>query len=497
MRCIECEEIELARVRDAAPTQTLPIPAAALDGLPEGRDSGALTRRRLLQSGVAGFASVYGGSKLLGFEEVFEAAVADAAPAAGNCLVVLYLAGGNDSLNTMPPGSGAAAEFNAYTAARPTLGRVAGANAGGRFGTTDLPGTGGVVSWANAAVSGVSNNGGDAGFDTLFGGGYGTSDGNLAVLPGVDYTPANLSHFDSSDYWFSGALQAQTTGWLGRWIDRNGSASNPLQAISLDSALSKSIRTAVNPVCALPNLYDLGFRMNAVGGYGMPPYSGGPGPSSANINAEMAALAGMAAADGNAYLSRARSSYGQAVSVYNQSQNLGSANGGYPDTGELSTKLQMAARLLGAGLGTRIITIHWGSFDTHGEQLQRQDPQLQNLSRALAAFQADLTLRGLQDTVSTLVFSEFGRRVAENGTGTDHGAGGLVLLSGNKVAGGLASEQPSCQPGALSSGNLAVTTDFRAVYQRVLDEWLGGDVDGVMSGSFGTINRQQGSALFE
>src|SRR3954451_9138649 len=120
MRCIECEEIELARVRDALPTQTLPIPHAALAGLPEGRDSGALTRRRLLQSGVAGFASVYGGSRVFRFEEVFESAVANASPNPGNVLVMLYLAGGNDGLNTVLPGSGAVSDFAAYTTARPT-----------------------------------------------------------------------------------------------------------------------------------------------------------------------------------------------------------------------------------------------------------------------------------------------------------------------------------------------------------------------------------------
>src|SRR3954451_24440157 len=92
-RCIACEEMELARVRDQQPSQTLPIPNAAMAGFPEGRSPGALTRRRLLQAGVAGCASVYA-PKLLGFESIWEAALAEGAVQPSNQLVVLYLAGG-------------------------------------------------------------------------------------------------------------------------------------------------------------------------------------------------------------------------------------------------------------------------------------------------------------------------------------------------------------------------------------------------------------------
>src|SRR5437762_8332764 len=102
MRCIECEEIELARVSDARPSQTLPLPYAALDGFPGGRSPADLTRRRLLQFGVAGVASVYG-PKLLGWESVWESVAAVAAVPPANCLLLLYLAGGNDGLNTIVP----------------------------------------------------------------------------------------------------------------------------------------------------------------------------------------------------------------------------------------------------------------------------------------------------------------------------------------------------------------------------------------------------------
>ena len=105
------------------------------------------------------------------------------------------------------------------------------------------------------------------------------------------------------------------------------------------------------------------------------------------------------------------------------------------------------------------------------------------LSQTLCAFQADLIKRGVEQDVTTLVFSEFGRRVAENGSGTDHGAGGLMMLSGSKVRGGYAAPFPGCQSANLDTyGNLMVPTDFRSVYQAVINEWLGDDPDMILPG---------------
>ena len=99
------------------------------------------------------------------------------------------------------------------------------------------------------------------GLDTLYGDGTGGLGSDLAVMPAVDATKYSLSHFDNSDMWFNGNPGGVvSTGWLGRWIDRNGSDTNPLQAISIDTALSKSIRTASKPVCAIPSLARSGSR---------------------------------------------------------------------------------------------------------------------------------------------------------------------------------------------------------------------------------------------
>ena len=483
MRCTECEELELARVRDELPVQVMPVPHAALDGFPAGRRPRDLTRRRLLQGGMAGLASIYA-PKALGWESVWES-VAEAATGQ-NCLVMIYLAGGNDGLNTLVPAGGA--DYSSYVAKRPVLSRGQGATSGGRVGSQPLAGAGGAqLAFSNVVVStGGGGDNGDAsfGFDVLYGDGSGGAGSNLAVLPAVDVPNYSLSHFDNSDVWFSGSTSASTTGWLGRWIDRNGSATNPLQAISIDNALSKAIRTQVNPVCAIPSLSALGFTMNASGGYASP--SGDA--SHVDINARMRELSAFPPGDpANLPLARSRGTFGIAVDAYQAGKALGPlpAPVGYPanatSSSSLSGKLRLAAHLLGANLGTRVITIHWGGFDTHGGQLAAQDPQLTELSRALGAFQADLATRGIEQNVSTMVFSEFGRRVAENGSaGTDHGAGGLMMVAGSGVRGGLASQWPGCTDANLLKGNLAIPTNFRSVYGSIVGEWLGDDPQAVL-----------------
>jgi uncharacterized protein (DUF1501 family) len=500
IRCIECEEIELARVRDDLPTQILDIPHAALAGDLKGRAPYELTRRRLLQWGAAGAAAVYG-ARQIGFEEVWEsvAAAAESAPT-DKCLVLLYLAGGNDGLNVIVPNG--SEDYAAYTTARRFIGRGQGptpkdadGNPTAKIGSHPLPGPGGAAlafSGVTVSKTGGGDNWakrfnfpgtGDFGFDTLYGDGTGGPGSNLAVMPAVDAKKYSLSHFDNSDIWFAASNDINVkTGWLGRWIDRNGSPTNPLQAVSIDTALSKSIRTAANPVCAIPTLPMAGFTMNS-GNYG--------GSNGFDANPAVNTLASVAVGAGNGYLQRSHDTYGLAFSTYNDVKAIGAAppNALYPNTSTLSNRLRMAAQLLAANLGTRIITIHWGGFDTHTNQLTAQDKQLAELSRALGAFQADLTARGIDGRVATLVFSEFGRRVREtpessagaNDAGTDHGAGGLMLAMGTGVRGGFAADWPGCRPQDLvpannpAQGNLQVPTDFRSVFKAVIAEWLGDD----------------------
>jgi hypothetical protein len=169
-RCIECEEIQLARVSDARPVQMLPLPREALDG--DALRAG-LTRRSLLAGGIAGFAAVYG-SRVFGLQEVFESAVASAAPPADTALVLLYLAGGNDGLNTIVPGPGlnGGADYANYAAHRAAIHRT---QVPGPTGSTPIAGTASQMSWSNLVTG--AGNGAGVGFDTM----YGAGDGGAAL----------------------------------------------------------------------------------------------------------------------------------------------------------------------------------------------------------------------------------------------------------------------------------------------------------------------------
>ena len=442
--------------------------------------------------GAAGVASVYA-PRMLGWQSVWESVVAEASPMP-NALVVLYLAGGQDGLNVIVPNS--SADYALYAQNRPMIGRIQGPSANGKVGSLPVPTTGGELAFAAPTVStagGGDNGDPNYGFDTLYGSGDGGAGSNLALLPATDYMPPNLSHFTSQDYWFSGALESLTTGWLGRWLDLYGSSSNPLQGISIGDSLSKSLLSAQAPVCTISSLSSAGFALNAGGG------AQGGSTHAVDPNAVLAQLAALPA--GNQMLAHTRNAYGLAVGVQQSVSALGTApvGSGYPSNSYLAYQLQLAAVLLGAGFGTRVITINWGGFDTHGDQISTQDPQLVELSRCLGAFQADLTARGIDGQVATLMFSEFGRRVQDNASGgTDHGAGGLMMALGTNVRGGYAAPFPGL--GTLDdSGDLLVPTDFRSVYQETIASWLGGDPTAVLPGGpYPGISRyDSGTGLFD
>jgi uncharacterized protein (DUF1501 family) len=476
LRCADCARSD-SLVTDLAPTARVSIPTEALYGFPDGvpRRRRGVNRRAFLAGGAVGIASIYSAARLT-WESVWDAAAANAAVPMQRSVVCIYLNGGNDGLNAIVPVS----QYSAYQSARANIARVIGPSGSGTVGTTVMPGTGGTLAFANPLVSGQGNNGDTKGLDTLFGDGSGGAGSDLAIFPATDYTPPDLSHFESRDYWFAGALEQLQTGWLGRWLDVNGSATNPLQAVSLDSSLSKQIRTASAPVCAIEDLTTTSFQI--------------AGAADLNANAQVSALAAVPVDAANMALTRSRTIYGRTVQVAGSLAGLqaGQPAPGYPANSDLSSKLQLAATLLSASLGTRIVTIDWGSFDTHGDQVTSQDPQLGVLSRALAAFKADLATRGIEQNVVTLVFSEFGRRIDSNDSGgTDHGAGGLVLVSGSSVKGGLAGEHPGMHGD--QDGNLLTVTDFRSVYQALIAEWLGGDPAAVLPGGpFAGIARYDG-----
>ncbi|MBC7819210.1 MAG: DUF1501 domain-containing protein [Planctomycetaceae bacterium] len=144
---------------------------------------------------------------------------------------------------------------------------------------------------------------------------------------------------------------------------------------------------------------------------------------------------------------------------------------GQPDS--LSSHLHLISRLIQAGFGTRVYYTALPGFDTHADQLNQHTNLLAQLGAAVQQFFTELTQAKQADRVVLLTFSEFGRRVAENGSaGTDHGAGSSNFLIGPAVAGGLIGKHPSLAPDALDAGDLRHAIDFRQIYRTLAEDWL-------------------------
>jgi len=422
-------------------SEVVPVPADALDGLERFARDGGLTRKDLLERGVGlwiGTAALAG----LSTRSVLEAASAQAAAAPdATILVSLYLEGGNDGLNTL-----VSLADPQYKTLRSHIGIDPAT-------VLSLQGPGATADFGwHPALTGLK---------TLY------DQGKVAVLPAVDYANPDQSHFNSAAYWRTGIVgpSFETAGWLGRTLDAVGTPDNPLQGISCswspDPVLS-SHRAATATVYD-PSNFDF--------------YIDGVWNSQGFVSAYRNASKG---ATGSVGLAAARQTYSNAFAVRDQLKPLRVDDQHplppvpveYPDS-DLGTGLKNLARMLAAGFGTRVAAISTGGFDTHDDQTTEHPDLLKDLGDSLAAWQADLTARGLAGRVLTMVWSEFGRRPEDNDSnGTDHGAGGLMLIVGDRANGGIRSEFPG-----LSSldedDNLKVSTEFRTVYATLLESWLG------------------------
>jgi uncharacterized protein (DUF1501 family) len=311
------------------------------------------------------------------------------------------------------------------------------------------------------------------------------AEGKFSVLPAIGYTGADQSHFTSRHYWEVGATNAALrTGWLGRYLDRVGTASNPLQGLSLDGDLAPSLATARRPVAALRGAGEYSFWSPGVWG------------QVESRMLEAVSLLGNAGAR-DATLGSARAATAQSDQLRRQ---LAPFRGNgivppvpYPSSqvSDFPKKLQGLAAMLAAGLPLHCVALNaYGMYDTHSDQPDRFSAALKLTSDSLLAFQRDLEARGLANRVLTLVWSEFGRRAEENGSkGTDHGAAGIGFLMGTRVRGTMIGEFPGLRGGLDPDGNLKATVDFRSIYTSVLEQWLGHDAGAVIerAGSFPRI----------
>ena len=160
-----------------------------------------------------------------------------------------------------------------------------------------------------------------------------------------------------------------------------------------------------------------------------------------------------------------------------------SSNVEYPDT-TIAKKLKGISQVHQAGLGTRIFYCDHGSFDSHSNQVGMHDKLWKDVSEGVSAFFDDLREHDAADNVIMLMFTEFGRRVHDNGSGTDHGAAGAAFILGDKVNGGEYSEYPSTANEDLEQGDLVPNIDFRSVYSTILEDWMGLDANPLVGGVF-------------
>ena len=324
--------------------------------------------------------------------------------------------------------------------------------------------------------------------------------GRLGIVQGVSYSNNNGSHFRGRDIWFMGGgpNDYYSSGWIGRYLQHayqpkiypddfpNESMQDPL-AIELGSDVSLvfhqnnnipaslSLGSSPDSFAALVDSLE-GFVDEGVDPRGKPPVALENSPYGKEINWILG-------------LEDKTEDYAERLSAVWDASSASSVT--YPETypfnapssskrNPLSGQLQLIARLLdgggaGQGVKTKVFLLRIGGFDTHANQVENYDPtmgvhasQMYHISAAMEAFQKDLRARGLEDKVLTITTSEFGRRVASNGSyGTDHGTGGPMFIFGPYAKSGVLGKVPD-----LSKNNVAMQYDFKQIYAALLKDWF-------------------------
>jgi uncharacterized protein (DUF1501 family) len=297
--------------------------------------------------------------------------------------------------------------------------------------------------------------------------------GNLAVLEGVGYPNPTYSHFDSQTIWYTAAPKGEFhDGWLGRYFKQTGAESNAeFGGLDIGPSLAPPLSTQglTIPVVQNPASYKLALD---------------PRDSAARLEAWQDLQT--AARARQQYLPLIASS---ALSARDSTQELAQAVSAYQPAADygkdpLSGSLKVLASVITQEPGTKIGYAMIGGFDTHTNETKTQEQLLGTLSDALTAFQTDLAAHGKADDVLVMTWSEFGRRVKENGSaGTDHGDGGTMFVMGTGAKQGIYGELPDLTKQD-SNGSVQWTTDFRSVYATLLEDWLGVDSTAILGGRF-------------
>ena len=397
-----------------------------------------ITRRNFIKLTSASASAVAVANSLLTYEFA-HAAVIRPLPVGTPILVIVTLNGGNDGLNTVVP----YLDSN-YRSLRPQL------------------------AYKEEQVLPIGDdlalNGSMTGFKSLW------DKNQLAIVRGVGYPNPDRSHFSSMAIWQSASRTPIKTGWVGRWLETQ--PENPFLAISLGTTLPALFRGDKRSGTVLP-----------VSGLKTP---------TGMLAKDFANTSKKTKLDGQLSATAARSmrdlfAVADIVSPILKNPAPPAADlptvvgGNAGGESNLGAQFEAVAKLIAAGVPTRVWSVSLGGFDTHANELSAQSLLLGVVSNSISKFMSQMRTIGRSRDVTIMVFSEFGRRVKANASdGTDHGTSGPVFIIGERVVGGFHGEQPPLS--RLNDGDLAVTTDFRSVYGSVIESVLRTPVDQVING---------------
>ena len=415
------------------------------------------TRREFIRGGVSAFT--------IGFAApAFLSDLARAQGASRRCLVVLYLSGGNDALSTVVPYMD---PF--YRSRRPNI-QVA-------------PGTelqiGSDMSGKPLALHPRLT-----GLKQIY------DAGDLAIINRTGYSNSSRSHFTGTDIWnTANPTNISGAGWLGRYLDLLPSPIDPLAGWVTQRDVPRALIGNEVSVPAIPNPATYAFATpnpNVVneGQYAKTAMTA----ISSHLPSEMPHLAFV---NGTAQAALATLDKVNTVATYPSSVTYG-ADG-------LSQAFRAVAGAIYRGLGTKVFWVQTGGYDTHATQNVNSanagyGALMNTLNTAITTFYNDLRNQGMLNDVTVLQFSEFGRRISENtggaNAGTDHGGAGIMMAFGGQVNGGIFGTAPNLQPVQGNTtlennfGDVTYESDFRSVYAKVLENWLGVNSVPILNGNF-------------
>jgi uncharacterized protein (DUF1501 family) len=363
-----------------------------------------------------------------------------ATPGKDTILVIVEMTGGNDGLNTVVPYGD-----DLYLKARPTL-RL------GKQEVVRIDDYHGLNPGMRSLVPLLETN-------------------ELAIVQGIGYPNPDRSHFESMDVWQSADPKRKVgTGWLARSMEslKSGDANVPGIYVGTDKMPLAMSGAGVVPTIhpSLPYDLELGSKRSPATNQ----------TARRRLIEELALLPGHPKNELLQFVQRSEvQTYATSEKLRNIMQDLkpkSAPAGGDGMLIDFSQNLKLIADMIGAGFAARIYYVAIGSFDHHSEQRQQHERLLRQLADGIVGFFSELRRTGHSKRVVLMTFSEFGRRVRENGSkGTDHGAASSLFVAGPAVAGGLVGKHPSLSD--LDNGDLKHHTDFRQVYATLLDNWLG------------------------